>query len=894
MESVGTPDLHSGEYNPDDLGIPSSSGHTSGRGAVATAAIGSRGSSLLPRVRISAISDLKEFTGKDMDEDRSRAWIGMVKSAFQRDQATEEEKCLTFADLMVGPAKNWNRQLSRTTKTKWANLLERFHIVVWYYHARKRSEETPLDYLHRLNVAAYELNSKSRTGTQKCVGNMRIITSRRCPKLADRLTLLRLADVDVLEEVLRARERAKSRQRRSAFGSKYRQKAPASAPAAPARVMVRAIQAQDPSSESERVSGSDGSDSEGDLRRIFLAVAEEKLIGTGAPRKTQIQHGPERKPRKRIPERRPPGDRDHQDRDRCSHCESRKHTDLDCWKRLTCEKSPNGSLSVRVSGMRGRSRDRGMSHGGILQPDTQMVRSDSRRRAVPRTTREDVKLGRSPGWNPVRAERSRYYIYAYVNKATTDRDLKRGESRGYWKCHAPGKWFRQVKISGRTIQERAILLLDTDAEVSILDTTFARKVGCHFDSSQRQECVGIGDNVYTTEERTRINITLVGYLVYFFDIWIGDISGQNAILGTDFMVPAGVRMDLADGSMRLPDEVGIPLNGRKRLYSEKVRSVILERNLRISVGRSEETVARIILSPTEKLWVARGERWIPTVTEGPGRIRYRVISNTGEEILRLDHRLNVGMILDQDKYPDPQGSCPSGLAATENGRIWHWNRRWILDQSLQNLRMTLQSRKYNDQRIPHHDRYFAGQKPLTSTEIEQTRSRAGIANAAQIEATFLNPERSHLSTPPTNPDADRYRSGDAGGGGTIEGMPDQATDRTGTKDIEPKTGNPNCQTRIKLESGEYFGVNSRIHPTEGVGLRDPSAEGAAATPPLQDAEYDGEIYYHESGDLPAEDLEGNLALLPETPISTTAKVSIEDLQVGGSGSATPEEIEKLR
>ncbi|OWY95301.1 reverse transcriptase, partial [Phytophthora megakarya] len=170
----------------------------------------------------------------------------------------------------------------------------------------------------------------------------------------------------------------------------------------------------------------------------------------------------------------------------------------------------------------------------------------------------------------------------------------------------------------------------------------------------------------------------------------------------DFMVPVGVRMDLADGSMRLRDEVGVPLNGRKRLYGKKMRSVILERSLRIQVGRSEETAARIKLSATEKLWVTRGERWVPTVTEGPGRIRYLVISNIGEEILRMDHRLDVG------------------------------------------------------------------------------------------------------------------------------------------------------------------------------------------------SEDEDEIYYHESSDLSAEDLEGNLAVLPEIPISTTAKVSIEDLQVGDSGSATPEEIEKLR
>ncbi|OWZ01718.1 reverse transcriptase [Phytophthora megakarya] len=91
-------------------------------------------------------------------------------------------------------------------------------------------------------------------------------------------------------------------------------------------------------------------------------------------------------------------------------------------------------------------------------------------------------------------------------------------------------------------------------------------------------------------------------------------------------------------------------------------------------------------------------------------------------------------------------------------------------------------------------------------------------------------------------------------------MPDQTTDRSDTKDTktenqtdvgntEPKTENLNCQTQIKLDTGE----------------------------------------------VAAEDLEGNLTVLPEIPISTTAKVSIEDLQVGGdSRSATPEEIERLR
>ncbi|ETO58843.1 hypothetical protein F444_22772 [Phytophthora nicotianae P1976] len=35
------------------------------------------------------------------------------------------------------------------------------------------------------------------------------------------------------------------------------------------------------------------------------------------------------------------------------------------------------------------------------------------------------------------------------------------------------------------------------------------------------------------------------------------MTGQNAILGMDFMVPVGICLDLVDGTMRLPDEIRI-------------------------------------------------------------------------------------------------------------------------------------------------------------------------------------------------------------------------------------------------------------------------------------------------------------------------------------------------
>ena len=120
------------------------------------------------------------------------------------------------------------------------------------------------------------------------------------------------------------------------------------------------------------------------------------------------------------------------------------------------------------------------------------------------------------------------------------------------------------------------MLFNSVAEVSIRDTTFARKVRCVIDDSQTQECVGIGENTFMTVGRTKIKITLDGSLVYYFDVWVGDQVGQEAILGMDFMVPAGIRLDLADGILCSLGEMRIGLAGRKPPYRSTMQAINLD------------------------------------------------------------------------------------------------------------------------------------------------------------------------------------------------------------------------------------------------------------------------------------------------------------------------------
>ncbi|KAG3113406.1 hypothetical protein PI125_g7375 [Phytophthora idaei] len=206
MESVGcsTQTEGAGEYDLDDLDHP-----TANRAAIAATTGGSGASPMIQRVRISAMSDLKEFAGRIQDEDWVPPWLSKVKSAFPRHQDSDEERCLTFTDPLPGPAKNCYRQLSRSTRNKWCDLLRSFQTqycvlgvsVAWqYYHARKRSDESPLGYLYRLNIAALRARLKIKDGDQRARREHveHYIETLGDQELAGLLTLLQITDAEDL------------------------------------------------------------------------------------------------------------------------------------------------------------------------------------------------------------------------------------------------------------------------------------------------------------------------------------------------------------------------------------------------------------------------------------------------------------------------------------------------------------------------------------------------------------------------------------------------------------------------------------------------------------------------------------------------------------------------
>ncbi|GMF39268.1 unnamed protein product [Phytophthora fragariaefolia] len=286
------------DEDPEDLVDPKT-GPPGTAAAVATATTGTG----LIRVRLSAFSKLKELHGRDASEEKARAWLNGVKSASRRDGITGEEECALFRDPMTGPARQCR-----------------------HYHASKHPDETPLEYLYQLNVAAMRAKIPYADGTaeEKREHMELFINTLGFPEqeLASRLTLMETPDAPALEKKLRAQQRGLVHQKKALFGSsKFRQKAPA--PPAPAPRAVHAIHTTADGYDT----GHESCDSEylmydqdrDEDDRAKMCMAGQTPPGEPARREAGSDDAGRGRPRRR-------------------HCNSRRHSDGDYWSLLTCQK----------------------------------------------------------------------------------------------------------------------------------------------------------------------------------------------------------------------------------------------------------------------------------------------------------------------------------------------------------------------------------------------------------------------------------------------------------------------------------------------------------------------------------------------------------------------------
>uniref|UniRef100_M4BP47 Uncharacterized protein n=1 Tax=Hyaloperonospora arabidopsidis (strain Emoy2) TaxID=559515 RepID=M4BP47_HYAAE len=136
--------------------------------------------------------------------------------------------------------------------------------------------------------------------------------------------------------------------------------------------------------------------------------------------------------------------------------------------------------------------------------------------------------------------------------------------------------------------------------------------------------------------------------------------GQDAILGMNFMVPDGIRLDLADGTLRLPNKVRIQLFGRRTVHDNRAIDVKMGQYARILAGGCVEAPLKRSISGLWRTWVTRGERWVTTMTRAIERRQLLKVTNVSPHTLILHGDTKIGMWLTKDKVPQAQGFVSVG------------------------------------------------------------------------------------------------------------------------------------------------------------------------------------------------------------------------------------------
>ena len=411
-----------------------------------------------------------------------------------------------------------------------------------------------------------------------------------------------------------------------------------------------------------------------------------------------------------------------------------------------------------------------------------------------------------------------------------------GEKHGWWSSNLPDKRFRaRALVSGAINDSPSTILMDIGANISIINVSLAKRLVKATDirTDKVLKIQGLSQKAGTSQ-RAEVKITLGWRVAYLFEVWIGEqTGGYDAILGTDFMMCAGIVLDMNRGRMRLPDEVVIPLTHRPirdigRTWEQK--EVKFNKEVTIAPLERKDLAIQIKSIPAFTLWVTDYGGVFPTVIhDRKGSVRSIELSNVNRKSVSIPAQFSVALWVSDGYLPDKEGFVRVGS---------HKYEEW---QKLVYERTSPVEIDYR------YDVQAAAMEAENSTALRKGRP------------VYLDPPQILPRKPPE--------------------LPARSSRLVEPADVSIPTGQSDVGVNLTEEEwkrAEIF-IASSVNEC------------------LVDLRLEPEVFVHEAQPLHVEDLAHDLSLIPELPADDDLKpVNIEDKTFGTDGDPPIEQQLRMK